>query len=141
MAISTNDSKIDIEKLIKDFFKSFNSKDSNRLRELFHPKATFANIGNNNELFLRSLEDYLESTVEAIKKLNIKVKYELEEIMHLQIIDNIIASAEIKYIMIMPQSKGIHTGLLHLMNEKKNWLFLNWTDRGIEEKQKIIGNN
>lgn len=124
---------IEIKELIEDLFTSLNSKDSNNLKKLFHPKATFANIGNSNELYLRSLDEYLETTVEAIKKHNIEVKNEIEEITHLQTTDSVIASVEIKYIMLMPNSKGSHTGLLHLVNESNKWLFLNWTDRGFEE--------
>lgn len=132
MGISTKSPEIEIKELIEDLFTSLNSKDSNTLRKLFHPRAMFANIGNSNELFIRSLDEYLETTIEAIKKLNIEVKNELKEITHLQTIDGVAASVEIKYTMFMPQSKGFHTGFLHLVNEKKKWIFLNWTDRGLE---------
>ncbi|MFX1507258.1 MAG: nuclear transport factor 2 family protein [Promethearchaeota archaeon] len=133
MGILTKNPEIEIKELIEDLFSSLNSKDSNNMREIFHSKATFANIGNSNKLFLRSLDNFLETTIEAIKKHNIEVRNELEEIIHLNIIDGVVASAEIRYTMFMPQSKGFHTGLLHLVNENKKWLFLNWTDRGIEE--------
>ncbi|MFX0015046.1 MAG: nuclear transport factor 2 family protein [Promethearchaeota archaeon] len=124
---------MEIKKAIENLFTSLNSRNSNNLRELFHPRAIFANIGNSNDLFIRSLDEYLETTVEAIKKYNIEVKNELKEITHLQTVDEVIASVEIKYSMFMPQSKGSHTGLLHLVNENNKWLVLNWTDRGIEE--------
>ncbi len=133
MGISIKNPEIEIKELIEDLFTSLNLKERDNIRELFHPNATFANIGNSNELFLRSLEEFLETTIEAITKHNIEVKNELEEITHIQTIDGVVASVEIKYTMFMPQSKGFHTGLLHLVNENKKWLFLNWTDRGIEE--------
>jgi len=133
--MSTKNPEIEIKELVEDIFTSLNSKNSTNLRNLFHPRATFANIGNSNELFIRSLDEYLETTVEAIKKYNIEVKNELEEIIHQQTIDDVIACVEIKYTMLMPQSKGSHTGLLHLVNENKEWRFLNWTDRGFEENK------
>ena len=80
MEISTKNSELEIKELIEDLFTSLNLKDSNNLRELFHPSATFANIGNSNELFLRSLDEYLETAIEPIKKHNIDVKNELKEI-------------------------------------------------------------
>ncbi|MFX0122584.1 MAG: nuclear transport factor 2 family protein [Candidatus Hodarchaeota archaeon] len=136
MRISTKNSEIEIKELLEDLFVSLNSKDSNNIRVLFHPSAIFANIGNSNELFLRSLDEYLETTIEAIKKYNIEVKNELEEITHMNIIDGIVASVEFKYTMFMPESKGSHTGLIHLVNENNKWLFLNWTDRGLEIQDK-----
>ena len=134
MRIPEKNPEIEIKEIIEDLFNSLNSKDSNNLRELFHPKATFANIGNSNELFLRSLDTFLETTIEAIKKHNIEVRNKLEEVIHLNVIDGVVASAEIRYTMFMPQSKGFHTGLLHLVNEDKKWMFLNWTDRGSLEE-------
>jgi hypothetical protein len=65
------------------------------------------------------LDEFLETTIEAIKKHNIEVRNELEEIIHLYVIDGVVASIEIKYTMFMPQSKGSHTGLLHLVKEDK----------------------
>lgn len=133
MVKSTRNPEIEIKEIIEDLFTALNTKDSNIMRELFHPRATFANIGNSNELYIRSLDEYLETTIEAIKKHKIEVNNEVEDVIHLQIIDGVIASVEIKYTMLMPDSKGSHTGFFHLVNENKKWLFLNWTDRGFEE--------
>ena len=79
MGISTKKSEIEIKELIEDLFIALNSKDSNTMRKLFHPRAMFANIGNSNELSIRHLDEYLETTIEAIKKLNIEVKNELKD--------------------------------------------------------------
>ena len=92
---------IEIKELIEDLFTCLNANDSGKLKELFHPKATFANIGNANDLFIRSIKEYLKTTEEAIKKHNIKVENKLEEITHLQMIDEVIASVELRYTMIV----------------------------------------
>ena len=130
MKQSVTDPMIEIKEIIEDLFAFFNNKEEDHLRELFHPKAIFANIGNANELYIRTVDEFIDTTIVAIKQNNIEVENKIEEIKHLQIIDGVIAALEITYTMIMKDSIGKHTCFLHLVKENGKWYVLDWVDRG-----------
>ena len=129
---SSLDPMIEIKEIVEDLFSCINNKNDDHLRELFHPKAIFANIGNANELYTRTVNEFINTTIVAMKEHNIEVENKIEEIKHLQIIDGVIAALEINYTMVMKESISTHTCFLHLVKESGKWYIFDWVDRGIE---------
>ena len=132
------DERTRFRELVTTYLNTMCVGDEGKFLEIWHPDARRFSIGNSNELNSFGLAEIVEYSLKGIKQLrkelpkSSKIQHILDEVLHLSIYNNLVAAVEVKWHMILPDSKGLHHTYFHLAKQKDKWLIVNVLDRGYE---------
>lgn len=62
-----------------------------------------------------------------------EIAFIIDDFLHVDVHDNVIASVELTWRMILPESEGKHRTYFHLVKIDEKWTIVNVLDRGLEE--------
>lgn len=126
-----------IKETILSLYQHFENTDEENFRALTHPQVRTVNIGNSGEVHVFDMEQIVEYTITGLRRAKEQIpgffarREEIE--VHQIAVQEMIASAEVSYKMVMPESIGRHHSFLHLVKNADQWIVVNMIDRGIEE--------
>ncbi|MFX0116847.1 MAG: nuclear transport factor 2 family protein [Candidatus Hodarchaeota archaeon] len=128
----------EVKKIVISFYDSLVNGDEETFLKLWHPNARRFGLGNNNKLYSFSKDEILNYTLRGLKNFraqNPEHKFEqnIDEIFHVYVFQDLVASVGVKYHMIMPEGRGNHVSLLHLAKDGEKWLIVGQVDRGLEQ--------
>lgn len=139
---NTEDEEAKLRELVNTYIKTMGTGNEEKFHEIWHPAAKRFSIGNSNELHSFSQSEISEYTLKGIKQLRKEAsdpgrfEFVLDEVLHLSIYSDLIASVEVKWHMALPGSEGLHHTYFHLVKQNGKWLIVNVLDRGYECTQK-----
>ena len=119
------------------FFQGLDETNEELFKSVTHQNVRTVNIGNSNEIFVFTVEEIIEYTITGLRNAIQKnpgffSRREEIDIDHITV-HEIIASAEVSYKMVMPESVGYHRIYFHLAKENGKWMIVNIIDRGLEK--------
>lgn len=128
-----------IRETILALYQHFENTDEDKFRGLTHPQVRTVNIGNSGEVHVFDMDQIVEYTIAGLRRAKEQIpgffaRREEIEICHIAV-QELIASAEVSYKMVMPESIGRHHSYLHLVKNGDQWIVVNMIDRGIEESK------
>ncbi|MFQ5980839.1 MAG: nuclear transport factor 2 family protein [Candidatus Heimdallarchaeota archaeon] len=131
-------SEQEVRDIVLAFFDSLANCDEETFLSLWHPNARRVGLGNNNELYNFSQDEILNYTVRGLKDFLVKnpehhYEQNVDELFHIYVFQDLIASVGVAYHMIMPEGRGDHVSLIHLAKDEGKWLIVGQTDRGFEQ--------
>lgn len=127
-----------IKKLIINYTKYNETSDWENFIEIWHPEARRLNVGNTNELLITPTEDIKKLSFEGLMNLRkqmpeAEISFITDDFSHIDVYDEVVASAELNWRMILPGSEGRHKTYFHLVKANEKWIIVNVLDRGFEE--------
>jgi hypothetical protein len=135
------DEEIVIRELVEDYIDIMEKTDEKRFLELWHPDARRFGMGNANELYSFSKDEIVKYSITGLKNLKEQIpnpeviKFTITEIVNISVSEGVIASAEIKWQMVLPDSKkGNHHTFIQFAKKNDMWLIVNVLDKGFEEE-------
>lgn len=132
------DERAKFRDLVATYLKIMCVGDEDKFLEIWHPDARRFSVGNSNELHSFNLTEIIEFSLKGIRQLrkenpqSSKIQHVLDEVLHLSIYSNLVAGVEVRWHMILPNSKGLHRTYFHLARQNDKWLIVNVLDRGYE---------
>ena len=117
---------------IKDYFYAFNAMDGDAYLKLWKEDGRLINVGNSGKFLYRSPEDFAKALAKW-KDMEVDFTCQMQEEPHSRIVDGLVASIEVRYNMIMPESIGEHTSFFHLICDEGQWKITSLMDRGFEK--------
>jgi hypothetical protein len=128
-----------IQQIILDLYQALSSSDEAAYKALVHPQIRTVNIGNSGEVHVFALNQIIEYTINglknAVKQIPGFFSYWENIKFHNITIQDVTASVEVSYQMVMPESTGSHHSFIQLVKENEKWLVINIIDRGIEKEK------
>ena len=130
------DSEIDqIRELLQTYYRCFAKFDGEGMNALWHPEGKLFNVGNRNEFLIRDPATFTERWSVIKEKLDYELTIEIDDMRHIVVYDGLIASAEVKWRMVMPDSWGEHCSYYHLAKIDGVWQIAGVVDRGWEHTE------
>ncbi|NHJ87025.1 MAG: nuclear transport factor 2 family protein [Asgard group archaeon] len=129
-----------IRELVKDYIAIMEACDEKRFLDIWHPEARRFGLGNRNELGVMNSEEIIKFSINGLRNLKNQlpnketIKFTIDKIVDIKVIQNIIAAVELHWHMILPGSKGTHQTLIHLAKHNNKWLIVNVLDKGFEDE-------
>ncbi|NHJ32094.1 MAG: nuclear transport factor 2 family protein [Asgard group archaeon] len=136
--MSDNTEEIMIKKLVEDYIDIQEKCDEERFLALWHPDARRFGLGNDNQLHSFSKDEIIKFTLAGLRNLKEQIpnpesiKFTITEFINISVREGVIASAEIKWQMVLPGSGGIHYTFIQFAKKDDNWLIVNVLDKGFE---------
>ncbi|NHJ03806.1 MAG: hypothetical protein EAX90_03215 [Candidatus Heimdallarchaeota archaeon] len=133
------DEEIILKEIVEDFINILEKGDVENFKNLWHPKALKFGLGNTNELMVMNKDEMIKFALEGIQGLRKQIpnqemiRFQIDEIIRIQLIENIAASVEVKWHMILPGSKGNHHSFIQFAKDNKKWFIINILEKGFEE--------
>lgn len=126
-----------IKKTLQDYFESLVNSDSEKFRTIWHPEAKIFGIGNSKILQIDSLNEIITHRINGLQKAKttipgFDVDFTITRIANLYIRD-FIATADILWQMIMPDTVGNHVTSFQIAKQDEKWLIVSVLDMGFEE--------
>jgi hypothetical protein len=103
--------------------------DDAQVSELLHPEARLFNVGNANQFFIRSRQEFVEGAVIAPREHQVEVKFDVE-IQRVDVYDDLIATAQVLNHITYSDSEGEHHSYINLAKIDGAWCIVNVLDRG-----------
>jgi hypothetical protein len=101
--------------------------------EAWHPDGMMYLVGNANEFRIVSAEEQAGHIDDAKERMpDIQVKFEIDEIEHIAVHDDLIASVHVSWRMVFPEGYGVHRTFFNLAKIDGKWGIVNTVDRGIQ---------
>jgi hypothetical protein len=103
--------------------------DDAQVSELLHPEARMFNVGNDNQFFIRSRQEFVAGAVIAPREHQIEIKFDVE-IQRVDVYDDLIATAQVLNRITYSDSRGEHHNFINLAKIDGAWYVVNVLDRG-----------
>ncbi len=128
-----------IKKTLQDYFESLVNCDSEKFETIWHPEAKIFGIGNSKILQIDSLNEIIKHRIKGLQKAKISipgfdVDFIIKKIGNMYVKD-IIATVDIIWQMIMPETVGNHSTSFQLAKQNDKWLIVSVLDMGLEEEE------
>ncbi len=125
-----------IQDVLESLMESFDLTDEERFKLVTHPQMRTVNIGNSNQAIILDREGIITHTILGLKEAvqNIPdffARRDNIDIVRIAIHD-VIATVEMTYTMVMPNSAAAHCSYIQLLKEGDRWLVAQMIDRGLE---------
>ncbi|MCY3415015.1 MAG: nuclear transport factor 2 family protein [Candidatus Heimdallarchaeota archaeon] len=129
----------EIQSILQMFFDSVHTSDEERFKAVFNPIGRRIAIGNSKDLLIFSQEEVINQTLRGLANAKKSIPgFYLNvaemKIEHISVYDRI-ASAEVRWHMVMPEEYGIHHTCFQLVKEGEGWSIIHILDRGIEKQR------
>ena len=131
--------EIELKELIEDFIHILEVGDESSFVDIWHPRAIRFGLGNTNELMAMNKEEIIKFSLKGIQGLRKQisgqelVKFQIDEIIQINVVEGLIANAELKWHMILPGSKGSHHTFIQFAKDNQKWFIVNVLDKGFEK--------
>jgi len=132
------DEEIVIRELVEDYIDIMEKSDEKRFLDLWHPDARRFGLGNDKQLNSFSKDEIVKFSLAGLRKLKEQIpnpeiiKFTITEIINISVFEGVIASAELKWQMILPGSKGNHHTFIQFAKKEGKWFIVNVLDKGFE---------
>lgn len=123
-----------IQLLLQTYFQYFADFDGSGMNALWHPEGKQFNVGNRNEFLVRTPKTFTERWEAIRERVDFTMTIEIDDMSHIAVYDALIASAEVKWRMLMPDSWGEHCSYFHLIKQDDAWKIAGVVDRGWEHE-------
>lgn len=124
--------EVRIKAALEKYYNSLETFDDEMMRQVVHPEAKMFNAGESGTFFIKTREEFIKSVIEAPRRYGMKpFIIKIQEFIHIAV-HELIASAEVEWEMVMPNSVGIHHTYYHLAKIDDKWVIVNILDRGKE---------
>lgn len=139
MLNKTNEELV-IKELVEDYIDIMEKCDEERFLALWHPDARRFGLGNDKQLNSFNKDEIVKYSIAGLKALKEQIpnpeliKFTIDEIVSISTSEGVIASAEIKWQMVLPGSKGTHHTFIQFAKKEDTWLIVNVLDKGYEEE-------
>ncbi len=127
MTLSTAIDKV--KEVLKLYHDSCERFDDVQVSELLHPKAQMFNVGNDNQFFIRSRQEFVAGAVIAPREHQVELKFDVE-IQRVDVYDDLIATAQVLNHITYSDSQGEHHSFINLAKIDGVWYIVNVLDRG-----------
>jgi hypothetical protein len=130
--------EIELHEITEDFIGILEKGDEEKFKDLWHPKAIRFGLGNSYELMAMDKEEMIKFSLRGIKNVrdNLQnpeeVKFVIDEIVQIKCIEGVIGLVELKWHMILPESKGLHHTFIHYAKYNRKWAIVGVLDKGYE---------
>jgi len=130
---SMTNPKDEVLQLIRTYFAEQSKFDGDKLLAAWHPDGMMYLVGNNNEFRIVSIEEQAAHINEVQDRVpDLQVKFEIDEIEHIAVHDDLIASVHVNWRMIFPEGYGEHRTFFNLAKIHGQWGIVNSVDRGFQ---------
>ncbi|MBK5112254.1 MAG: nuclear transport factor 2 family protein [Candidatus Heimdallarchaeota archaeon] len=130
--------ELEIKRLVEDYIDIMEKCDEERFLALWHPDARRFGLGNDNQLHSFTQDEIVKYSIAGLKNLKEQIpnpeiiKFTVNEIVHISVSQGVIASAEVKWQMVLPGSKGVHHTFIQFAKKEDEWFIVNVLDKGFE---------
>ena len=124
-----------IRELLQTYYRCFAKFDGEGMKALWHPEGKLFNVGNRNAFIIRDPATFTERWSVIKQKLDSELSIEIDDMHHIVAYDTLIASAEVKWRMVMPDSWGEHCSYFNLAKIDGTWQIVGMVDRGWEHTE------
>ncbi len=138
--LNKTDEELVIKELIEDYIDIMEKCDEERFLSLWHPDARRFGLGNDNKLHSFNKDEIVKYSISGLKTLKEQIpnpeliKFTIDEIISISTSEGVIVSAEIKWQMVLPGSKGSHHTFIQFAKKEDIWLIVNVLDKRYEEE-------
>lgn len=136
--LNKTDEELVIKELVEDYIDIMEKCNEERFLALWHPDARRFGIGNDKQLNSFNKDEIVKYSIAGLKTLKEQIpnpeliKFTIDEIISISTSEGVIASAEIKWYMVLPGSKGTHHTFIQFAKKEDKWLIVNVLDKGFE---------
>lgn len=128
-----------IRKTLQDYFEALVNGDSEKFQAIWHPQAKIFGVGNSKIIQIDSINEIISHRIEGLQKAKTSipgfdVDFTIIKIANLYVRD-IIATVDIMWQMIMPDTVGNHSTSFQLVKQNDIWLIVSVLDMGLEEEK------
>ena len=133
--------EIVLKEIVEDYINIMQECDEEKFKELWHPEARRFGMGNAKELNVMNKEEIIKFSINGLKNLKKQIpnpesiKFTIDEIVNLKVIEGVIATVEMRWHMILPGAKGTHQTFIQFAKQDEKWYIVNILDKGFEEEE------
>ena len=118
-----------VSKVLQDYYDSCERSDDKRVSAFLHSEARMFNVGNDNEFFIRSRQEFVEGAIIAPRTHQVELAFDVE-IERVDVVDDLIATAKVRNHVTYADSTGEHHSYVNLAKIDGQWVIVNVLDRG-----------
>lgn len=120
-----------IKETLKSYYAYLEKFEGDQILDLWYHDGKMYNVGNANAFLIRTPQEFAHHMTQIGQTQDIPLKIKIDKIDHVAVHD-LIASAEVHWRMILPDSVGIHRSCYHLAKMDSRWVIVSLMDRGLE---------
>ena len=119
----------EVKKVLRLYHDSCERFDDAQVSEILHPEARMFNVGNDNQFFIRSQQEFVAGAVIAPREHQVELKFDVE-IQRVDVYDDLVATAQVFNRVTYSDSRGEHHSFINLAKIDGVWYIVNVLDRG-----------
>ena len=123
----------EIKQLLEAYFAVQSEFDGKGMLKYWHAEGVMYLVGNQGEFRVVTIEEQVSHMAKAKEHIpDLAVDFVIDEIEQIAVHDDLIASAHVRYRMILPEGYGKHRCFYNLAKMEGKWGIVNTVDRGLE---------